>query len=248
MEAIIILNIGRYKLFSFFEEHKAEFTSAFRSPKFRELAESEKFLFQAAKDRLEEFQGMRVGDGVIDGLLNTVRPKPKGFFKPTLYSFDNNSDEYRLLRLIGCIMSYFEMSSPMGKELNERRRLGIEPYIIAKVMPVCLPKSWINYLLKLKLGDDVHSFKRAPGIRNSILYLQDPENNFSIMSDELRGYILRTVFVNRRDVDVSALMDGMRHIGIEAANPLNNSMLCDRILHTTPIIDEWKELKKMANS
>jgi len=232
-------------LFSFFEAHKADFTSALRRPEFREMAESPNFLFQAAKDSLEEFQAMRVGDGVVDDLLNMVlTSKPRFDFTAALASFDNNSEEYRLLRLAGCIMSYFDSNSPMGKELNERRRLGVKPYIIAKVMPVCLPKSWVKYLLKLKSGEDVNSFKTAPGIRNSILYLQDPENNSPITDDALRKYILRTIFASSRDVGFSALVDGMRHIGIEAANPLNNSLLCGWLLHTTPIINEWKELKK----
>jgi len=234
-------------MFSFFEVHKADFTSALRRPEFRAIAESPDFLFQAAKDRLEEFQAMRVGDGVIDGLLNmALKSKSRFDFKATLASFDNDSDEYRLLRLAGCIMSYFDPNSPMGKELNERRRLGVKPYIIAKVMPVCLPKSWVKYLLKLKLGEDVNSFKTAPGIRNSILYLQDPGNNSPITDEELRKYILRTVFAGSRDVGFSALEDGMRHIGIEAANPLNNSLLCGWLLHTTPIINEWKRFKKAS--
>jgi hypothetical protein len=232
-------------MFSFFEAHKAEFTSAIRRPEFREMAESPNFLFQAAKDNLEEFQAMRVGGGVIDGLLNMVlRSKSRFDFKAALASFGNDSEEYRLLRLTGCIMSYFDDRPPMGKELNERRRLGIKPNIIAKVMPVCLPKCWIKYLLKIKLGEDVNSFKTAPGIRNSILYLQDPENNSPITDDALRKYILRTVFAGRSDVGINALIDGMRHIGIEAANPLNDSLLCGWLLHTTPIINEWKSLNK----
>jgi hypothetical protein len=228
-------------MFSYFKAHEAEFKSAIQiRPELRELAVSGTFLFQAAKDRLEELKTLKVGDGVIAGLLDRVKSESGFNFKDALDSYKVGSDEHGLLRLTGCVMSYFDGNLAKRKEFNER---GGKPYIIAQVMPVILPKSWINYLLRFKLGEDVKSF-RAPGIRNSILYLQDPENNISTMNDEWRGYILDVVFGSRGDVGVSTLMTGMKSIGIEAAHPFNNGLLCDGLLRIRPEIWEWDNSRK----
>jgi hypothetical protein len=222
-------------MFSYFEEHKEQLVSEFRSPKFHELATSENFLFQAAKDRFEEFRDMRVGDGVIRDLLDMVT-SDSGFnnraFEAALDSFEEDSDRYRVLYLAGGIMCYFSKTAPMWKRFNERSR---KPYIIAAGMRRIRADWWIKYLLKFKSGEDVNSFT-AHGIRNSILYLQDPENNITTVKKEDREHILRVVFGNNRDIGVSALIDGMRSIGIEAVQPLNNGRLCDDVLRTRPEI------------
>jgi hypothetical protein len=222
-------------MFSFFEAHKARFHSALTIPLIKTLAESKTFLFQAAKDRFDEFLEIRVGSEAINGLLNMVRPKSGFKFDVALNSSEAGSDEYNLLRLIGHVMSYFGSPSPMWREFNARSE---KPYIIGTVMPVCLPAIWTKYLLKTKLGEEVNSFG-APGIRNSILYLRDPKNNISTMSEDWRKHILGVVFGNNRDAGVGALIDGMRSIGIEAAHPFNSGRLCDEVLRTLPEIMEW---------
>ncbi len=242
-------------MYSFFNKHKDELKSVVLNyPDAKELKESRVFHFKAAQDRFEEFMGLEISDEVKSVIRSKVKKGSGSNFKTALreYSKDTDSVKYRLLWLAGCIMSYFSINSPTPREkFNELKNRGEKQDLIALVARPCLPHSWIEYLLRTKSGYNVNSFKKAPGIRNSILYLQDPENNISIMSDGMRKALLDEIF---KDCNVEsaafsrAIIDGMKSIGIQADNQLNNGVLYDRILHGFPethkIIEEFKKAGK----
>lgn len=97
-------------------------------------------------------------------------------------------------------------------------------------------------MLKLKLGADINSL--PDNIRNTIIYIQDPENNISIVSENRKKEIMDTIFEDTEDND---LFSAMKSIGIEADNPINNGVLYSAILHRETIMKLWHKSKPQVN-
>ncbi|MDR1689730.1 MAG: AAA family ATPase [Clostridiales bacterium] len=215
----------------FFFDHKEELLKARELPYIKELAESKDFYYQKAKDKFEEFLRFDVTKTDIDGLI-AFTAKPKFSFKKWLNSYNTDSAEYKLLLIIGQMVSYFDAKAAMKKELNE--------YDDKRVLAAAgvRQNDWVKWLLELKNGTDVKLFPVY--IRNTINYIQNPETNVSIISDELRNKILEKFF----EGNSLSLFDEMKKLGLFAKNPLNNGVLYKEILYSDKVKELWLEAKE----
>ena len=148
-------------------------------------------------------------------------------FERWLNSYSENSVEYKLLLLIGQVVSYFDTNAALKNKLNEYE----DKRVLAKAM--VRQNKWIKWLLEYKAGTDINKF---PGnIRNAILYIQNPESNINIVSEDYRNTIIKNLF-NGKTPDIFI---EMKNLGILANNPLNNGVLYTWILYSDSIKSLW---------
>jgi len=217
----------------FFNDYKDALLAAFALPHIKELANSDVFYFQKAKDKFDEF--MRFDVSTIDlPALIAHTSKPSFSFYNWLNSYNADSDEYKLLLLIGQVVSYFDTNAAMKNKLNEYD----DKRVLAKAN--VRQNRWVRWLLELKNGSGIETF---PGnIRNAITYIENPDQNISIISDDYRKSISNKLF-NSETPDI---FKEMKNLGIVAKNPLNNGVLYTWILYIDTIHELWLEIKEKA--
>ena len=116
-------------MFFFFGDYKKEFLEAFELPHIKELAESGEFYLQKAKDKFDEFSRCDISDINLNTLI--AMTKASNFsFERWLNTFNEESAEYKLLFLIGQIVSYFDTNAAMKNKLNEYE----DKRVLAKAM------------------------------------------------------------------------------------------------------------------
>lgn len=213
---------------SFFNDYKNELLAASELPHIKKLVEADEFYFQKAKDRFDEFQQIDISGIDLSSLIEVTK-QPKFSFKKMLDSYRDESTEYKLLLIIGQLVSYFVNNAAMKNELNEYE----DKRVFAKAM--VRQHIWVKWLLEFKIGADLNTF---PGnIRNAILFIQNPESNLTILSDDYRKAISERLF-NGENFN---LYTEMNSIGIQANNPLNNGVLFVMILYSDAIKKLWVE-------
>ena len=213
-------------MFFFFNDHKSDLLEASEQPHIKELSKSQEFYYQKAKTKFDEFLIYKISDIDISSLIELTK-QPNFSFERWLYSYSENSAEYKLLLLIGQVVSYFDTNAAMKNKLNEYE----DKRVLAKAM--VMQNKWIKWLLEYKAGTDINTF---PGnIRNAILYIQNPESNINIVSEDYRNTITKNLF-NGKTPDLFA---EMKNLGIVAANPLNNGVLYTWILYSDSIKNLW---------
>jgi len=222
-----ILEAEEEIMFFFFDEHKDKMNAALQIPDIKHIAEMEEFYFQKAKDKFDEYMKMDTSSININELVAMTKNKPFSF-EGWLNSYDTDSTEYRILLLIGQTISYFDANAAMKKQLNEYS----DKRVISKSN--VRQNNWIEWLLKYKQGADIYTFPES--IRNTILYIENPERNVTISSENWRKDVINALF-EHGDGD---LFEEMSKTGITAKNPLNNGILYGWILCSDFISPLWK--------
>jgi len=213
-------------MFFFFDKYNTELHKALELPGIKQIAEQEEFYYQKAKDKFDEFLIFDVADISLPTLIEATKQRPFSFEK-WLNSYDKNSNEYKLLLLIGQLISYFDTNAAMKQSLNEYE----DKRVIAKSF--VRQNYWVESLLRFKAGADINTLPE--NVQGTILYIQDPANNISVVSRNRRQIILDALF----DGGNGNLFGEMQKIGISANNPLNNGLIYSAILHSTPIKNLW---------
>jgi len=213
-------------MFFFFNEYEQEILKAYELPIIKQLAESGEFYYQKAMDKFDEFTEFEIANIDVPALIEMTK-KPNFSFERWLNSYNDKSAEYKLLLLIGQVVSYFDINAAMKNRLNEYA----DKRVLAKAM--VRQNKWVKWLLDFKLGADVDTF---PGnIRNAILFIQNPEENLSILSENYRRNVNEKLFSG----EASNLVQGMKSIGIAPKNPLNAGVLFTWILYSDAIKKLW---------
>lgn len=219
----------------FFNDYKNELHEAFKLPDIKTLAESDVFYFQKARKKFDEFSEYSIANMDIPTLIASTK-RPKFSFENWLSSYDETSDEYKLLLLIGQVISYFDFNAAMKNKLNAYD----DKRVLAKA--AVRQNKWVKWLLEFKLGTDIHTF--PSNIRNAILYIQNPEANINIISDDYRKAIKENL-LGEENLDLFAQM---KKLGITARNPLNNGVLYTWILYSDVIKKRWLESKNKSDT
>ena len=206
--------------------YKDKLYATLQVPEIKNIAEMKDFYFQKAKDKFEELQETDTVNINLPALIKATKQSPFSF-ETWLNSYSNDSAEYKLLLLIGQIISYCDSKAAMKNALNEYddKRVIASAYVRQNY--------WVEYLLRFKSGLTIHELPQ--NIRNAILCIQNPENNISIVSEERKKLILDKLFENS-DGD---LFEEMKKTGIAAENPLNSGILYTMILHDYSIKSLW---------
>lgn len=174
---------------------------AMEDPKIKMIVDSEEFYFQKAMDKFLEFKEFDAHNIDISKLIDNTKVTPFSF-SDMLISFQQSSDEYKLLTVIGKLISYFDKNAAMKNLLNEfsdKRTIalaGVRQNI------------WVEYLLKFKSGIALELLPEV--VRNALIYIENPESNIAILSETRRKTIYDAIFEGNND----NLFNEMRNIGI----------------------------------
>ena len=216
-------------MFFFFNDNKKELFEAFELPHIKEVAASDEFYFHKAKDKFDELTRYDISDINLNTLIAATKASNFSFEK-WLNTFDMSSAEYKLLFLIGQVVSYFDTNAAMKNKLNEYE----DKRVLAKAM--VRQHIWVKWLLEFKAGADINSF---PGnIRNAIMYIQHPESNLSMLSEDHKRSIAEKLF----NGEYPDIFTEMKTLGIMAENPSNNGVLYTMIFYSDAIRETWLEI------
>ena len=222
---------------SFFNDYKDELRNAINIPDIKYIAELDEFYLQKAKDKFEELEKMDTS-GIDFSSLSEITKQKSFDFKNFLNSYSTGSNEYKLLLLIGQVISYFDSNAAMKNELNEyedKRTIGKSG---------ARQDHWVKSLLKYK-SDDNHIDSLSRSMLNAILFIKNPKFSLSILSDKLKKQINDSLF-NGND---ETLFIEITKLGIAAKNPMNNGILYSKILWSKPIKKLWdKPAKQNTNN
>ena len=105
-------------MFFFFNKYKQELLDALELPTIKELAESDEFYYQKAMDKFDEFTEFDIANIDVPALIEMTKQSSFSFER-WLNSYNEESTEYKLLLLIGQVVSYFDTNAAMKNRLND---------------------------------------------------------------------------------------------------------------------------------
>jgi hypothetical protein len=211
-----------------------EILEAIDDHKIKELCELEEFNFQKGSDKLIEFENY---DGLtkeeITHLLNQF--KESGLtFTNFVESLDKESKECQLLTLLGEVVSYCDLHAANKKVYNQyddNRTLGKAGVRM---------NDWLDKLLSYKLSDNDLE-KLTPSIKNTFVYLKDPENGLTMLSENHREKfsvnLLDKTYIPENIVD--DLISFFVPYEIEVSNEKNRTSVYCSILYSKNVKNLW---------
>jgi hypothetical protein len=199
-----------------------------------DLCELEELRYRKGFDKLIEFENY---DGLtkeeITLLLNQF--KESGLtFTNFVESLDKESKEYQLLTLVGEVVSYCDLHAANKKVYNQyddNRTLGKAGVRM---------NDWLDKLLSYKLADNDLE-KLTPSIKNAFVYLKDPENGLTMLSENHREKfsikLLHKTYIQGSIID--DLISFFEPYKIEVSNEKNRTSVYCSILYSKNVKDLW---------
>lgn len=217
--------------FFFFNDYLEEIREAAESANIKSIINSEEYYFQKALDKYNEFKQLIVEDTILDNLIAQSNEKPFSYEK-LLEKSQLNMQEYKVLIIIGELVSYIDKSAAMKNKFNEYddKRTMAHTSVRQNI--------WLQSFLKLKR--DINLDELPDGVKNAIRYLLEPDKTISVFSDKRKEEILNFIFQGK-DGD---LFECMHEIGIRSKNPMNDGYVYSAILHSKKIRKLWETDKK----
>lgn len=216
-DEVIIMKLMKYKelLNSFLD-----------SPRAKQIVDSKEFYFEKAIDKYNEYINLEVNESILHILIDKTKAKPFSY-KKLLKEYSIDSIEYKILLVIGELVSYIDSKAAMKNELNQ--------YEDKRTMALAFVRQnvWIQYLLSYKLGDYLESLPEM--LRNALKYIQNPMKEISAFKEAHRQAIAQTFF----DGQYNSIFDSMRNIGIKCKNPMNDGCLYPVIFYQEAVKKIW---------
>lgn len=199
-------------------------------PEVKQIIESEEFCFAKAVEKYNEYINFEVNELIINELINKTQVKPFSF-AALLNQYDEESIEYKILLLIGELVSYIDKNAAMKNELNqyEDKRTIASASVYQNI--------WVKNLLSYKLDNSLDNLPTI--IRNALKYIQNPSKELTVLKEEHRQAIAQTFFDGRYE----SIIDTMRNIGIRCNNTMNDGYLYAVILYQNDIRKIWDTTK-----
>jgi len=211
-----------------------EILEALETEYIKELCDIEEFRFQNGSDKLIEFEN-------YDGLTNKEITILSNQFNDSDLTFtnfiaalDKESKECQLLKLLGEVVSYCDLHAANKKVYNQyddNRTLGKAGVRM---------NDWLDKLLSYKLADNDLE-KLTPSIKNSFLYLKDPENGLTILSENHREKFSLEILKKNYDSEsiVIDLISFFEAYEIEISNQKNRTTVYCSILYSKNVKKLW---------
>jgi len=210
----------------FIEKYLENLKAALQTSHVKEIIKMEEFYIQKAKDKFDEFSVFDITNVDVNGMIEASKVK-KYSFMATLNSYNSNSTDYRFLLIVGQLITYCDTHGANKHEFNEYAdKRAISRANVRQ-------NNWVRWLIEFRIGTDINLMPSS--IKNTIQYLQKPEKNLSISSEDWRKKILKALFQN----ESGNLFEEMHSTEIVADNPLNNGVLYSWICWSDPIKQLW---------
>ncbi|MDA9325806.1 AAA family ATPase [bacterium] len=199
-----------------------------------EFCKLEVFRYQKGSDKLIEFENY---DGLtkkeITLLLNQFN-KSDLTFTNFVETLNKESAEYRLLTLLGELVSYCDLHAANKKVYNQyddNRTLGKAGVRM---------NDWLDKLLIYKIEDNDLS-KLTPSIKNALLYLKDPENGLTMLSENHREKFSIKLLHKTYEPEkiIHDLISFFEPYDIEVSNEKNRTTVYCSILYSENVKQLW---------
>lgn len=200
----------------------------------KELYDIEEFRYQKGSDKLIEFENYAgLTREEITLLLNQFNDSGLTFTN-FVESLDKESDKYQLLTLLGEVVSYCDLHAANKKFYNQyddNRTLGKAGVRM---------NDWLDKLLSYKIEDNDLS-KLTPSIKNALLYLKDPENGLTMLSENHREKFSIKLLHKTYEPEniIHDLISFFEPYDIEVSNEKNRTTVYCSILYSENVKQLW---------
>ncbi|WP_417873696.1 AAA family ATPase [Xanthomarina gelatinilytica] len=199
-----------------------------------ELCDLEEFRYQKGSDKLIEFENY---DGLTKEEINLLLNKfnESGLtFTNFVESLSKESKDYQLLTLLGELVSYCDLHAANKKIYNQyddNRTLGKAGVRM---------NDWLDKLLTYKIEDNDLS-KLTPSIKNALLYLKDPENGLTMLSENHREKFALNLLYKTYEPEniIDDLISFFEPYEIEVSNEKNRTSVYCSILYSKKVKKLW---------
>ncbi|WPU66530.1 AAA family ATPase [Peredibacter starrii] len=203
-----------------------------------EILKENDYYYIKNKNVFESFKSLKVAKAVLEtayqGFLDS-----KSTFQNYLSSLPKKSREYELFEIIGKVVAHFDLHgfNKSVWNLNEDKRtlarIGVRQ------------NDWVRYLINYKISQN-DAFLMKPGsVKNTIRYIESPNLNFTILSDNQREAFSKLILGIEFDPDTfsSELTELLRDVEIPVNNPLNRNVYISHCLYHESILELWEEVE-----
>ncbi len=185
------------------------------------------FYYQKALDVWKDFNDFPISKVEIDKIIDDYASFEEGFKSFVDSQIDNKTKQ--ILTLIGTLISYLDKHAANRREWNEYKdkrciaRSGVRQNI------------WVNNFLDLK--KQTYSIKdiSAQSVRQSIIYLLNPEENLSVLSKNHRHLIAKYFEVEDNPYFdakiISLFIDILNDYSVDISDPRNIGLLVTQIIY-----------------
>lgn len=191
-----------------------------------EIRNSTDFYFQKAQDVLRKFLQLEVSDEV----QNYLQTNKKNYEEIKQY-FEDSEDLAEFGNLIFTLISYCDLRAYNKNLFNK--------YEDKRVLAAAFVRmdNWVEQIITYKF----ENYLPIGSVKNAIDYLLNPEDNFTMLSENHRKQISEKLL--NKDYDVDSFSNDVFNffdlIDIDIKNKKNLSHLLTRIMYKNEI--EWKE-------
>jgi hypothetical protein len=203
--------------------------AALRSSEMAGLLSDSEFRFEKARQVLEEFESLPATSDFLSQLWRNY-DSVAGDFSTKLEHFPADSEEHRLLVLMGRLISYCDVNAANKNSFNEYEdkrtiaRAGIRQ------------GNWIRNLIAYKSnGNDKHGIPDIIG--NALTYLKHPTIELTMLSERHREMVSRNLLKKEhyeKDRFVDAVLDYFQPYSIAPQNPENLTRVVSNVLYRFP--------------
>ncbi|MCW6088162.1 hypothetical protein [Clostridium sporogenes] len=161
--------------FFFFNNHADELREVAESDEIKAVIESEEYYFQKAIDKYIQYKEINVSEDILKQLIEQAETKPFSYEK-WLSSYSKETKEYKMLKIIGELVSYIDRNASMKNKLNEyddKRTMALA-YVRQNV--------WLKNFLKLKLDGNLQNLTEI--IENAIKYIENPDKVICVFKEQ----------------------------------------------------------------
>ena len=217
---------------------KKEIIEAIESELIQKLISEKEFHFQKAQLKFIEFEALTESQpGVFKDLLDDFINSKKAY-KEFVTDLETNSEQYKIMLIIGQMISYCDQNAAGKKELNEYE----DKRTLAKSF-VRQP-DWVKSLLNFKVNtNDINVL--PPSIKNAIAYLKDPSTCFNMLSENHRAMVSKYL-LRQSNYDQTTFPESLKKYflpyNIDVTNNLNLTNIIITILYVFPSVKNlWFE-------
>jgi hypothetical protein len=211
-----------------------EILDALETENIKELCDDESFRYQEGSDKLiafENYDGLTKEEIIL--LLNRFNESGLTFTN-FIENLNVNSREYQLLTLLGELVSYCDLHAANKKGYNQYddnrtlARAGVRM------------NDWLDKLLNYKIAENNLS-KLTPSIKNALLYLKDPENGLTMLSENHREKFSISLLDKTYIAEniVADLISFFEPYEIEVSNEKNRTLVYCSILYSKKVKKLW---------
>jgi DNA replication protein DnaC len=201
----------------------------------KKMLESKEFYFQKAVDKFNEFMSYdKVTNEKINKIINLVNKQFS--FNYFLYSLTAYENEYKLIKILGELISYVDSKAANGKEYNqyEDKRTISSPFVRQNY--------WVSYLLKYKVNKEIDALPE--NIKNTLIYLINPIENINIVSSTHKKLISLLLF-GKEEAEYFGIqvIEEFKPLNIKPVNIMNLNCIYSSLIYYKEIRELWDKEK-----